>query len=580
MAQQPARTTATGWRLVGEAASLLSSPVLLDAQPPASDDDVVFAAQFRVKPRLGNPDDAAVTAIATALAGVRTSDSLLGKTTSFAEPASKFHALHWDTLNDADRWTAELLWRRVHPAIAGLAITDHVVIDRRHGEATLTIRTWTAGGVPAVRGTVGAGQSRSPILSALDGALRLGFDGRVAEPRVLSDTDIGAFVRDVLLDEHRRWPVAVLAPTETGEYHVDPSLLAHELLGVAHVYFIDRHPATFRLSDTLGDRRLSCYWGALRVYQPGFSCADDGRSHPLLVDDRVLDPVERAGLAGMLAVANRARVSAPDTPSKLRALAEAPRKPPRVAEPAVAYIATPSPDAHAAPPSSNALQDSMSAIAQALRSLQETNARLIDEVIRLRSAAAVRAANAGGVERRLSHLERMLRDVLHPPVPLEEQPAPAESAVEAAPDISLVSVVQQASAVHGDALLVLDSAVRSAADSPYEDVDRVALILETMAHIARRRQDGALGTSLRDTFREYGIDYRGGISRATPPRLIEQYQARLPSGQVVTCEEHIALGTSYDPTFCLRIYFTSRAPGEPRFIVSHVGRHFDVATTS
>jgi hypothetical protein len=225
----------------------------------------------------------------------------------------------------------------------------------------------------------------------------------------------------------------------------------------------------------------------------------------------------------------------------------------------------------------------MSAISDALRSLQETNVRLIEEVLRLRSAAAVRAANAGGMERRLSQLERTLRDFMHPRdrgADGEAPVAPEEVIAEPSPDVRLVSVVQQASAVHGDALLLLDSAIRSAENSPYEDVDRVALILETMAHLARRRQDGALGTSLRDTFREYGIDYRGGITKATSPRQLDQYRSRMPSGQEIVCEEHIALGNSYDPRHCLRIYFTSRAPGEPRFVISHVGRHFDVATTT
>jgi hypothetical protein len=40
------------------------------------------------------------------------------------------------------------------------------------------------------------------------------------------------------------------------------------------------------------------------------------------------------------------------------------------------------------------------------------------------------------------------------------------------------------------------------------------------------------------------------------------------------------LGSSYDPRRCLRIYFTSRALLEARFVIGHVGRHFDVLTTS
>jgi hypothetical protein len=357
------------------------------------------------------------------------------------------------------------------------------------------------------------------------------------------------------------------------------------------VYVIDKHRSTFALSDTIGDRQLSCYWGALRIYQPGFSRSDAGRSHPLLVADRVSDPVERTGLAGQLAVANRARVTEPDTPSRLREI-EGPRKPARVAEPAPAFTATKSaPAKEAASPKPAvavaddrwpAVERAIKSIAEGLKGLQEVTAKLTDEIVRLRAAGAVRAANAGGVERRLSQLERMIRDFTNPrdpSAPATEEVAEVEPAPEV-PDITLVSVVQQASASFADALLVLDEAVDAAADSPFEDVDRVAVILDTMAHIARRRQEGALGMSLRETFRDYGIDYRGGITKATPARFLEQYRVRLASGQEVMCDEHIVLGTSYDPRHCLRIYFSSRAAGEPRFVISHVGRHFDVASTT
>jgi len=101
-----------------------------------------------------------------------------------------------------------------------------------------------------------------------------------------------------------------------------------------------------------------------------------------------------------------------------------------------------------------------------------------------------------------------------------------------------------------------------------------------MALVARRRQAGTLGTSLREAFRELGIDYRRGISPSTPGRLRLQHAARLPSGETLDCEEHIALGSTYDPRYCLRIYFTSRAPAEPRFVLAHVGRHLDVMTTT
>jgi hypothetical protein len=97
--------------------------------------------------------------------------------------------------------------------------------------------------------------------------------------------------------------------------------------------------------------------------------------------------------------------------------------------------------------------------------------------------------------------------------------------------------------------------------------------------VARRRRDSVLGTSLREAFNDLGIDYRGAIARSTPARLREQYRFA-HNGQAIEAEEHIVLGNTYDPRRCLRIYFSSRAIDELRFVIGHVGRHFEVMTTT
>jgi hypothetical protein len=148
------------------------------------------------------------------------------------------------------------------------------------------------------------------------------------------------------------------------------------------------------------------------------------------------------------------------------------------------------------------------------------------------------------------------------------------------PRPTLREVVRLAASAHPDALLVLDSAELSAADSPYEDLDRVASTLDAMAEIARRRQGGSLGMSVRDAFREYGIEYRGAIAASTSERQRTQYLRTGSDGATYICHEHLVLGASYDPRHCLRIYFTSRASLESRFVIGHVGRHFDVASTT
>jgi len=191
----------------------------------------------------------------------------------------------------------------------------------------------------------------------------------------------------------------------------------------------------------------------------------------------------------------------------------------------------------------------------------------------------VRLASIASIERRIERIDTFM---------LNEVPRLLARSPEGAPDIeseqeertALIDIVRQASARHTDALLFLESAEGSAIDSPYEDVDRVAKVLDAMADIARRRQHGTLGLPVRQAFRDYGIDYRSTISETTPGKQRAQYQLADRSGQIYACLEHIVLGSSHDPRYCLRIYFTSRAPLEPRFVIGHVGRHFDVITTS
>jgi len=575
--------TSTGWRLVGSAADLVSNPTAPVLEPSGREDDILYAAHFVVRPRLGtHAVDALLSALNETLSRVRPDRAPLARQGAVAESAGRFHALVWDTYASGERWTGELIWRHAHPVVAGVACTTHLVVVEQPGHVTLTVRVDAPGGVVAVGGLVGAGQARPAILAEINRRVRLVFDG-VAEPRTLGEADIEAFVRDVLLSETRQVPVAILSPTEEGEYAVAPAQLAEELLGVAHLVVLDRHATTFRLTDTLGDRRLSCYFGALRVYMPEFSCADRPDQHPLLVDDRLMDPVVRSGLVGALSRGARRRVSPPARVADLRfADARASRGAtvaPSGGTPTGARVpATPGPSGDAGAVSAGAELTAM------VSRLVATNAALLDEVTQLRMTTAVRAASASALERRVGSLERLLRDFLARPdaesAALPREDEPLEEPVETASELTLLQVVRQAEVAHADALLILETALASAAESPFEDVGRVAVVLDAMAQLARRRQAGTLGVSLREAFREYGIDYRGGIASSTSKRLRRQYLARLPAGDAVECDEHVVLGTSYDPRHCLRIYFTSLAPAEPRFVIAHAGRHFDVVTTT
>jgi len=622
--------THSGMRFVGKATDLLNGSAGVAVDAALSPTDLIFATHVTVRPMASKAKavDVILSVLNQALSPKRIGGASLTADNALDERGDKYHRVFWETLSHEGRWAGELTWIHPHLVLGGVGCTTRVAITsgRRPDQAALHVHVGVHGGLGRVRGPVGAGQARPAFLDELNRLAILTFSGEKATIRGLEEHQVDDFVRTVLLSDRREYPVAFLAPVETTsptdptEYLVAPEQVARELLGLAHVYVAERHAVTFALSDSMGDKRLSCFRGALRIYQPDFTCADDPMSHPLLLEGRVEDPVARAGLVGLLGAAAATRIPVPEpvrglreeaapsppvpnkpTPQPKKTAATPPRPPsddeatrPREESVAVAQEGVQEADVlKRAPVRDGITYEQFARVMEGLVgglddrfdkmiSLQE---RLIDEVSRLRTATMVRSANAGSVERQLSRLERTIRGQLAAALGPGDEPAEAapefdEEELEEGGKETLVSVVQNAESEYGNDLLILDSAVKSAAESPYEDVERVALYLKVMADLARRRQEGRLDTALREAFSEAGIDYRGFISSNTSRQMREQYKAKLPNGREVECAEHIALGNSRDPRYCLRIYFTSKVDDEPRFVIAHIGKHFEIKRTN
>lgn len=590
--------TATGIRIVGKAATELVAQAAGSDFGAPSPGDVLWVGRFQARPRLGA--GSAVPAILKVLHDrIRTDWDACPELTrhrTVTRPPGRFQGLSWDAAGEPGAWRGELLWRQPHPVVAGTPCLTHLVIDEQQHRVTLTLSVAAERGTAGVRGPVGAGQARPDLLDALRAAVSLTADGAPPQPEFLAVERMEWFVSEILLGDHRQHPVAILAPREAGGYLVDPESLAVELFGLAPLYVMESHACTFRLTDAVGDRRLSAYWGALRVYRPEFSCADRSEDHWLLMRDRIGDPIERAALLGRIAQAAVPRLLPVDGVAAWRRAA-APE--PTAATPEGSVVgreadsdATGKPADHpAADPAANhqvaaahpvatmqldRISAQLTELSGTLAHLLSAQDRIVDEIARMRTASVVRAAELSEVERRLAELGRRLDPATESSEP--EEPSEPEPQGERPP--TLVEVVQQAASELIDHLMILDAAEQAAADSPFEDPGRVAAVLEAMALVARRRRDGRLDTGLRAAFLEVGVDYRSGIADSTSDRLRQQYRFQGPNGQAFECFEHIAIGSTYDPRRCLRIYFTSRAPNESRFVIGHVGRHFRVLTSS
>jgi hypothetical protein len=618
----------SGVRIVGAGAERFVEQVATataERLTPGDPADTAFAVQFTTDPVVkGRPT--VETILEAITEEVRQSDEdcpRLVRDDELVRPVSRFSGLRYAIEGaPGHEWVGELVWRSVHPVVAGAPLTTHVLIEGRPSFTRVTARVLADQGLPSIRGFVGAGQGQPAFLRALRPQLSLTWSGAPFGPRVIGSRGIVDFVQNTLGDPKRDLPVAVLTPLEDGEFLVEPDDLAWDLLGRARLYVINDHRQTFELSDAVGDSRMSCYWGAVRCYMPGWSRHDDPYDHPLLVGERVADPVLRVTWVGEVGLWLAARVQmptsilkSPEVPEQAdgepepdvaqgdaleRASVDLEERPEQqdtnAAPPAAsAPIAIPSelaespsenvPRAWPAPPDTTPL---IEALIRKVSDLASAVAHLGDEVERLRTISAVRASSTNAIERRLGRLEDILAQAFPDgtsSVMMAEATAHeaaeargTEPAEEGAP--TLLEVVHDSAESHADALVFLDSALTSAGDSPYEDPERVRAILEAMARVARRRRDGVLGTSLREAFSDLGIDYRVAIARSTPARLREQYRFTRDNGELVEAEEHVVLGNTYDPRRCLRIYFSSRVPNEPRFVIGHVGRHFQVQSST
>src|SRR5690606_29392873 len=98
--------------------------------PAGRDEDVLYAARFRVRRRLGS--GSAVQEILTVLGSAVSREwegaPPLTRHAPVNRPPGRFHGVRWDTLGEVGAWTGELVWRHPHPVIAGAPCTTHILI--------------------------------------------------------------------------------------------------------------------------------------------------------------------------------------------------------------------------------------------------------------------------------------------------------------------------------------------------------------------------------------------------------------------------------------------------------------------
>jgi ATP cone domain len=157
---------------------------------------------------------------------------------------------------------------------------------------------------------------------------------------------------------------------------------------------------------------------------------------------------------------------------------------------------------------------------------------------------------------------------------LERNPPPV---VEPLPE-DLSEALRRAQIDFAGSLIVHDRAFGSAEASPYRDVTQAWEALQLLGRYAAERQLAELmGTRFAGT-RQWFKDHQDeapGVEYAA--KESEMVTAKFPGGRKIVhegvtlfAEQHLCLGDSFDPQFCLRIHF---APFEDKVVVAYCGRH-------
>ncbi|MBV8195199.1 MAG: hypothetical protein JOY80_06690 [Candidatus Dormibacteraeota bacterium] len=183
------------------------------------------------------------------------------------------------TLHRPDEWEPTIVWRSTVDLLEDDGVVEvgiAVEQDLRHHRIAPT-------------------PLQPPLLSLLHSlalrGTRAGSQPVSAEAQTIVGTEsVARFVDRVLLDRERQLPVLLFTSVKEREgvympEGTNPSLVARELCGLAHVYLIPRAEDTHKLTRRL--RLLSAYDGAVRIYWPRMTVQDSPPRHPLHLRTRL-----------------------------------------------------------------------------------------------------------------------------------------------------------------------------------------------------------------------------------------------------------------------------------------------------
>jgi hypothetical protein len=350
-------------------------------------------------------------------------------------------------------------------------------------------------------------------------------------------------VCELLLDIRRPFPVVLVSHELVTERPlIDVDRLAGGIAGLMKVYELANKWAAFRLTEEFG-KPFSCYAGAIRIYWPGLTLADDPFKHPAWMPWRLHQLTHTDDLAAQLfsagAEATSYRFFEPSNIAELRNAIETEERQARRTES--------SDDA-------DQLLEQLIEAEDAVKDLQSqlTLSQSDNRTLRQNLDALLGAPTPA----RIAPIPEVLRE--------ESEPNEPESVSDA------VAAAQEQS----KHLVFLESAVESARSSPYRTPTRVLEALEAIDEVAGLWVLGLSGGKsagpLKNLFRQRGFEYKDDISQTSRGKWGAEYEANY-NGQTIDISSHITIGAKQADT-CLSVHMYWDKDSK-KVVVAHVGRH-------
>jgi hypothetical protein len=177
-----------------------------------------------------------------------------------------------------DEWDQTMTWRITVDMVCGEKVELGIAVDQEVRDPSILPVPLQPPLVELVRELVDRGAWAGSQRAVVDAQAVVGTEGTQH------------FVDSVLLDSGRVLPVLLFTAIKEHDgvfmpEGADPSLVARELCGLAHVHLIPRVEDTHKLTKRLG--LLSAYDGAVRLYWPHFRLTDRPPRHPLHLRSRL-----------------------------------------------------------------------------------------------------------------------------------------------------------------------------------------------------------------------------------------------------------------------------------------------------